>query len=53
MAPRKKASPQKPSKRAVATVVDATQTGRVVRFLATSAEQSRAAAAPSLTGQIS
>ena len=41
------------SKRAVATVLAATQTGLVVRFRASSAEQITAAAAPSLTGQIS
>jgi len=37
----------------VATVLAATQTGRLVRFRASSAEQRIAAAAPSLTGQIS
>ena len=41
------------SKRAVATVLAATQTGFEVRLRACSAEQRTTAAAPSLTGQIS
>ena len=41
------------SKRMVATALPATQTGFDVSCLAFSAEQMTAAAAPSLTGQIS
>jgi hypothetical protein len=41
------------SKRAVATVLEATQIGFALRLRAASAEQMTTAAAPSLTGQIS